>query len=75
MAETKNILLRLDPDLADRLQAVATVEGLAVSDVVREAIADHIRRRQKTPAFRRMVRESLDRHRHLIELLEEDEGQ
>jgi predicted transcriptional regulator len=32
---TKNLLLRLDPDLAKRLQTVADVEGRSVSDVVR----------------------------------------
>ena len=36
---TKNILLRLDPELAERLQIVADVEGRSVSDVAREAIA------------------------------------
>src|SRR2546422_927055 len=35
---TRNMMLRLDPGLADRLQAVAEVEGRSVSDVVREAI-------------------------------------
>ena len=33
---TKNILLRLDPELAERLQTVASVEGRSVSDVARE---------------------------------------
>jgi len=32
---TKNLLLRLDPELAERLQVVADVEGRSVSDVVR----------------------------------------
>src|SRR6266571_4416567 len=36
---TKNLLLRLDPDLAGRLQTVADIEGRPVSDVVREVIA------------------------------------
>ena len=33
------MLLRLDPELAERLQTVAEVEGRSVSDVAREAIA------------------------------------
>ena len=36
---TKNMVLRLDPELAERLAAVAEVEGRSVSDVAREAIA------------------------------------
>ena len=36
---TKNLLLRLDPELAGQLQTVAEVEGRTVSDVAREAIA------------------------------------
>lgn len=72
MAQSKSVLLRLDPQLADRLQALAEVEGRSVSDVVREAIAEHIRRRQKDPSFTRQVRKSLDRHRRLLNLLEED---
>jgi predicted HicB family RNase H-like nuclease len=38
--QTKNMVLRLDPDLADLLATVAEVEGRSVSDVAREAIAD-----------------------------------
>src|SRR5207249_819098 len=38
-AGTKNIVLRLDQQLAERLQTVADVEGRSVSDVLREAVA------------------------------------
>ena len=37
-APTKNMVLRLDPDLAERLAGIAEVEGRSVSDVAREAI-------------------------------------
>lgn len=73
MAETKNLLLRLDPALAERLHAVAEVEGRTVSDVVREAIAGHVERRQDDPAFARLVRASIDRHSRLLASLAEDE--
>src|ERR671924_104816 len=43
---TKNMLLRLDPELAERLQAVAAVEGRSVSDVAREAIATLVQQRR-----------------------------
>jgi len=73
VAETKNLLLRLDPALAERLHAVAEVEGRTVSDVVREAIAGHVERRQDDPAFARLVRASIDRHSRLLASLAEDE--
>ena len=40
MAETKNILLRLDPELADQLSTIANVEGKAVSEVIRDEHGD-----------------------------------
>ena len=35
---TKNVLLRLDPVLAESMKAVADVEGRSVSDVARQFI-------------------------------------
>jgi hypothetical protein len=50
-AATKNMVLRLNLDLAERLAGIAEVEGRSVSDVTREAInqearhgPDHLRR-------------------------------
>ena len=67
------MLLRLEEDLADRLKAVAEVDDRSVSDVIREAIAEHVERRRRDPAFRTRVAESLQRHERLLRLLEEDE--
>jgi len=69
---TKNLLLRLDPDLADRLQTVADVEGRSVSDVVREAIADLVEQRRGDKRFLRLLDENLVRHRQAIELLRDE---
>jgi predicted transcriptional regulator len=69
--ETKNVLLRLDPDLADQVGILAQVEGKTVSDVMRQAIADHVERRRQDPTFQRRVKESLRRHRRLLGLLDE----
>ena len=68
MAEpTKNILLRLDPADAARLQAVADVEGRSVSDVAREAIRDLIESRRKDRRFQRLLRENVARQRSVLE--------
>jgi predicted transcriptional regulator len=70
---TKNLLLRLDPELAGRLQTVADVEGRPVSDVVREAIAALVEQRRGDERFLRLVEENLARHRQALDLLRDDE--
>jgi uncharacterized protein (DUF1778 family) len=66
---TKNLLLRLDPDLAERLQTVAEVEGRPVSDVVREAIAKLVEQRRTDQRFLRLLDDNLARHRQALALL------
>ena len=70
---TKNLLLRLDPELAGRLQTVADVEGRPVSDVVREAIATLVEQRRGDERFRRLLEDNLARHRQALELLKDDQ--
>jgi predicted transcriptional regulator len=70
---TKNMVLRLEPRLAERLQAVAEVEGRSVSDVVREAIATLVEQRRSDRQFRRLLEENLARHRRMLDLFKDDE--
>jgi predicted transcriptional regulator len=70
---TKNILLRLDPELAERLQTVADVEGRSVSDVAREAIARLVEHRRTDAQFSRLVEENLARHQQSLRRLREDD--
>lgn len=72
-AQTKNMVLRLDPELAGLLAAVAEVEGRSVSDVAREAIAALVRARRRDKRFRRLLEDNLARHQRLLGLLREDE--
>jgi predicted transcriptional regulator len=71
-ARTKNMVLRLDPALAERLAAVAEVEGRTVTDVAREAIAALVEARRNDKHFRRLLEDNLARHRRLLDLLGED---
>ena len=71
--QTKNMVLRLDPGLAELLATVAEVEGRSVSDVAREAIAALVHARRKDKKFRRMLEENLARHQRLLDLLREDQ--
>jgi predicted transcriptional regulator len=70
---TKNMVLRLDPELAERLAAVAEVEGRSVSDVAREAIAALVESRRKDQRFRRLLEDNLARHQRLLDLLRDDQ--
>jgi predicted DNA-binding protein len=73
-AQTKNMVLRLDPALAERLAAVAEVEGRTVSDVAREAIAALVEARRNDKRFLRLLEDNLARHRRLLDLLRDDES-
>jgi predicted transcriptional regulator len=69
---TKNILLRLDPELAERLQTVASVEGRSVSDVAREAIAALVDQRRQDTRFSELLEENLTRHEESLRRLRDD---
>ena len=70
---TKNLLLRLDPTLAGRLQIVADVESRSVSDVVREAIATLVEQRRGDKRFLRLLDDNLARHQQALKLLTDDQ--
>ena len=69
MTDTKNVLLRLDPDLAENLRAVAEVEGRSVSDVAREAIAELVDKRRRDKRFLRKLDDNVTRHAELLRAL------
>ena len=68
------MVLRLDPGLAERLEAVAEVEGRSVSDVVREAITELVEARRGDERFIRLLEENLARHKRLLDLLKDGEA-
>jgi len=70
---TKNLLLRLDADLAGRLQTVAEVEGRSVSDVVREAITALVEQRRSDKRFLQLLDDNLARHQQALKLLRDDQ--
>lgn len=65
------MVLRLDPSLAEPLQAVAEVEGRSVSDVVREAIAALVEQRRTDEKFLRLLEDNLQRHQRILKLFRE----
>jgi predicted DNA-binding protein len=70
---TKNLLLRLDPDLAERLQTVADVEDRPVSEVVREAISALVEQRRGDKRFLQLLEDNLARHQQALNLLRDDQ--
>jgi predicted transcriptional regulator len=69
---TKNMVLRLDPALAERLQVVADAEGRSVSDVIREAIGELIERRRRDKDFIRLLEDNLARHERVLRALRDE---
>jgi predicted DNA-binding protein len=66
------MVLRLDPGLAERLEAVAEVEGRSVSDVVREAITSLVEERQRDERFIRLLEDNLARHQRILQMLRDE---
>ena len=67
--EMKNLTLRIDRALADQARTVADVEGSTVSDVIRDALTEHVERRRKDPEFQALLRRNLKRHQELLNML------
>lgn len=72
MTKTKNLLLRLDVDLAEELQAVATVEGRPVSEIVREAIRALVADRRTDDEFQERLRTAARDQQRLLRRLRDD---
>jgi predicted transcriptional regulator len=73
-SKTKNMLLRLDPELAEQLQAVAQVEGRSISEVAREAIAALVEQRRRDQRFLQQLDDNLARHQRILRLLRDGES-
>jgi predicted DNA-binding protein len=70
--KTKNMVLRLEPGLAERLEAVAEVEGRSVSDVVREAITSLVEERQRDGRFIQLLEDNVARHQRILQMLRDE---
>lgn len=68
---TKATSLRLSPELAAELEAVARAQGVTISEVVREAVSDHIASVRSDDRFQARLREQMDKDRELLERLVE----
>lgn len=71
MPETKVTTIRQSVDQADELEFVARVDGIPVSEAIRDAIAAHIETRRSDPAFQQRLRERMNADRHILKRLAE----
>lgn len=65
----KAMTIRFEDRQAEELEAVAKVDGMPISEAIREAIDKHIESRRKDEAFQARLRASLDRNREILEKL------
>ena len=68
---TKATSLRLSPELAAELEAVARAQGVTISEVVRAAVSNHIASVRADDQFQARLREQMDKDRELLERLVE----
>ncbi|MDE0171468.1 MAG: hypothetical protein OXS29_18480 [bacterium] len=61
--------LRMDEDLANKARTVAEVEGTTVSDLIRDALTEHVDRRRRDPKFQERLKRNLERHKELLGML------
>lgn len=67
--DTKSMTLRIDEALAEKVRTIAEVEETTVSDVIRDALAEHVERRRRDPEFQTMLQRNLRRHEELLSML------
>ena len=65
---TKNLTLRLDQALAERVEALAAIESISIAQVIRSALAEHIERRRQQPEFQSKLRIQLARQAEIGEM-------
>lgn len=72
MADTqKAMTLRLPAEQADALELVAQVDGVSVSQAVRDAIESHIDSRRADDGFQQRLAASIARYRRILDRLAE----
>jgi predicted DNA-binding protein len=71
MTESKVTTIRQPAEQADELEFIARVDGVPVSEAIRDAIAEHIKARRADPAFQKRLRERMEADRHILKRLAE----
>jgi predicted transcriptional regulator len=67
MKPSKAMTIRMSADQAEALETVATVEQLAVAEVIRAAITEHVENRRRDPQFQEELRGRIDRAQRFLQ--------
>jgi predicted DNA-binding protein len=67
--ERKAMTVRLSEEQAAELEAVAQVDGVPVSEEIRDAIDAYIESRRQDKEFQRRLRESVARNQQILDKL------
>lgn len=65
----KAMTLRLPFEQADALELVADVDGVSMSEAVRDAIESHIENRRADEGFQQRLAASMERHKRILDRL------
>jgi predicted transcriptional regulator len=65
--------LRLDHELAARVEALAEIESIPVTQVIRSALSSHIEQRKRDPDFRSKLQRQLARQAEIEEMFAVDD--
>lgn len=65
----KATTLRLEEEQAEQLETVARVDGVPISEAIRDAIAKHIEERRNDTEFQARLKASLERNREILRKL------
>ncbi|MEM9036381.1 MAG: DUF6290 family protein [Actinomycetota bacterium] len=67
--EKKAMTLRLPAEQAEALEKVAEVDGVSVSEAIRDAIEEHISSRAADQEFRARLAASMERNQRILDRL------
>jgi predicted transcriptional regulator len=66
MRPPKAMTIRLSADQAEALETVASVDDMAVVEVIRAAITEHVQARTRDEGFQRSLRERIERAQAML---------
>jgi Ribbon-helix-helix protein, copG family len=70
-ATTRAFTVRLNPEQAEDIEAIAQVEGVSVAEEIRAALADRIAARRADTDFIARLRKTMERNQRALERLAE----
>lgn len=70
-SDTRVTSIRLPAKIADDVDFVARVEGVTAAEVMRQALAEHLKTRRNDAAFQARVAERLEADRQILNRLAE----